>query len=380
MSTVTLMIRRGTATEWATLNPLLAKGEQGYETDSHKMKIGDGVTPWSGLPYVIGQQGTPGPVGPQGVEGPMGPIGPIGPQGATGPQGVKGDTGDTGATGATGPQGPQGNTGVKGDTGAAGPQGDQGVQGPIGPEGPVGPEGPQGDPGPQGPQGVPGELTIVEADDLYINAAGDTMLGPLRLDVEPTQPYHAATKAYVDANAGGGGIPDGDKGDITVADSGATMTIDPLAVTTGKIADQAVTNAKLATMPTANLKGRWTGGTGAVEDLAAATVQQMLRSATDVPASNNTTAVAPALGAEGRWTLLTSTGAVTVTLPSNTTTPIPMGAEYHYVAYSIGSYTFVAGSGATVLSTPSLVMRARYSVVTAKKIGTNEWLLFGDLA
>lgn len=51
--------------------------------------------------------------------------------------------------------------------------------------------------------------------------------------------------SWTDAS-GGSGITDGDKGDITVTQSGATWTIDNSAISTAKIADDAVTAAKLA--------------------------------------------------------------------------------------------------------------------------------------
>ena len=48
--------RRDTAANWLSVNPILAQGEKGYETDSigtseALYKIGDGVSAWSTLPY-----------------------------------------------------------------------------------------------------------------------------------------------------------------------------------------------------------------------------------------------------------------------------------------------------------------------------------------
>lgn len=47
----TILPRRGTASAWATANPILSMGERGFVTDANRWKTGDGVTHWSSLPY-----------------------------------------------------------------------------------------------------------------------------------------------------------------------------------------------------------------------------------------------------------------------------------------------------------------------------------------
>lgn len=46
-----LQVRRGTAAAWTAANTLLSSGEFGYEIDTKKLKIGDGDTAWTSLPY-----------------------------------------------------------------------------------------------------------------------------------------------------------------------------------------------------------------------------------------------------------------------------------------------------------------------------------------
>ena len=75
---------------------------------------------------------------------------------------------------------------------------------------------------------------------------------------------------------GGGGVTDGDKGDITVSASGATWTIDA----------NAVGNSKLAQVATATIKGRATAGTGNVEDLTATQVRTILNVANGATANS----------------------------------------------------------------------------------------------
>jgi hypothetical protein len=43
--------RADTAINWATANPILGLGELGLETNTNKIKFGDGVSTWNSLPY-----------------------------------------------------------------------------------------------------------------------------------------------------------------------------------------------------------------------------------------------------------------------------------------------------------------------------------------
>lgn len=52
-----IKFRRGTALAWTTANPTLAAGEPGFETDTNKVKIGDGSTVWTSLPYLVDAAG-----------------------------------------------------------------------------------------------------------------------------------------------------------------------------------------------------------------------------------------------------------------------------------------------------------------------------------
>lgn len=52
-----LLLRRDTSANWSANNPILGTGEPGYETDTKRLKFGDGLTPWQSLPY-FGSGGT----------------------------------------------------------------------------------------------------------------------------------------------------------------------------------------------------------------------------------------------------------------------------------------------------------------------------------
>ena len=48
---VKIQLRRGTAQQWSTNNPVLAEGELCLELDTKKFKIGDGIHNWNDIPY-----------------------------------------------------------------------------------------------------------------------------------------------------------------------------------------------------------------------------------------------------------------------------------------------------------------------------------------
>lgn len=56
---MTFKFRRGIAKEWHDINPVLAEGEPGVETDTLKLKIGNGVSAWQDLPYLTGGSSEP---------------------------------------------------------------------------------------------------------------------------------------------------------------------------------------------------------------------------------------------------------------------------------------------------------------------------------
>ena len=84
-----IVLRQDTAANWTKYNPLLLNGEFGFEEDTDKLKLGDGVHKWRDLPYWIpGPQGDTGATGPTGATGatgadstvaPVGPVAPVSP-------------------------------------------------------------------------------------------------------------------------------------------------------------------------------------------------------------------------------------------------------------------------------------------------------------
>lgn len=77
---------------------------------------------------------------------------------------------------------------------------------------------------------------------------------------------------------------------------------------------------------------------------------------------------------------MSSSSALTITVPPNTSVAFAVGTEIPVARLGSGTVTFVAGSGVTINSNSSYLSIAnQYGVAVLRKTATNTWLLFGDL-
>lgn len=77
---------------------------------------------------------------------------------------------------------------------------------------------------------------------------------------------------------------------------------------------------------------------------------------------------------------LNNSSAITLTIPPNSSVAFDVGTSIDIIQLGSGQVTVAGGSGVTVNSTPTLKLRAQYSVGSCLKIATNQWIFMGDLA
>ena len=77
-------------------------------------------------------------------------------------------------------------------------------------------------------------------------SASDLVVGELAIRTDLGKIFTKKDNGNVAEISGGGGIDDGDKGDITVSNAGDTWTIDNGVVTSAKIADGTIVNADIS--------------------------------------------------------------------------------------------------------------------------------------
>lgn len=88
-----------------------------------------------------------------------------------------------------------------------------------------------------------------------------------------------------------------------------------------------------------------------------------------------------ALGDAAEMVSLSNASAITLTVPPNSSVAFPTGTQIILYQAGAGQVTVAAGSGVTIRSQGSkLKLTGQYAVASLIKIGTNEWILAGNVA
>jgi beta-lactamase superfamily II metal-dependent hydrolase len=85
-------------------------------------------------------------------------------------------------------------------------------------------------------------------------------------------------------------------------------------------------------------------------------------------------------GDSGKLVTFNNAAAITVTVPTYASVAYATGTQITYSQTGAGQVTLAGDTGVTVNATPGLKLRAQYSGATLVKIGTDSWLLLGDLS
>jgi hypothetical protein len=80
--------------------------------------------------------------------------------------------------------------------------------------------------------------------------------------------------------------------------------------------------------------------------------------------------------------LADSASSMTISIPTDATTNFPIGTSFDVIRLNTGALNIAAVTSGTtsVVATPGLNFRARYSSATCLKIAANSWIVYGDLA
>ena len=91
------------------------------------------------------------------------------------------------------------------------------------------------------------------------------------------------------------------------------------------------------------------------------------------------TSYGPVLADNGKLVTLSNANPITLTVPTNASTPYPTGAQVNIEQIGAGQVTVVGDTGVTVNGTGTK-LRTQWSAATLVKLGTDSWTLIGDLA
>jgi hypothetical protein len=87
------------------------------------------------------------------------------------------------------------------------------------------------------------------------------------------------------------------------------------------------------------------------------------------------------LADDGKLVTCDNASAIALTIPPNSTTAFGIGTQINIMQLGAGQVTITAGAGVTLRSAGSkLKTAAQYAVGTCCKIGTDTWVVIGNLS
>jgi hypothetical protein len=270
--------------------------------------------------------------------------------------------------------------------------------GPTGPTGSAGPTGPTGTTGPQGagvfvlgsyatielleadnPTGAIGDSYIV-SDDLYIWSDLNSEwvnAGPFVGPEGPTGPTGPGVTGPtgVAGPTGATGPSGGPTGPTGAAGATGPTGAEGATGATGPAVTGPTGAASTVTGPTGPTGASVTGPTGVAGPTGATgtwdTVQPI-----EVKSDTYTLVLADA----GKLIRCTKGTAMSIIIPTNAAEAYSIGQRVDIMQYGAGQVTVSGDTGVTLRFTPTNKLRATYSTASIIKVGTDEWVLAGDLA
>lgn len=85
------------------------------------------------------------------------------------------------------------------------------------------------------------------------------------------------------------------------------------------------------------------------------------------------------LADQSKLVTLNNASAIALTIPANSSVAYPTGTQIDLSQFGAGQVTVAGASGVTVNSASGLKLKSQYSSASCVKVGTDTWLLVGDL-
>ena len=250
--------------------------------------------------------------------------------------------------------------------------------------GPTGPTGPTGATGATGATGTVGSSVLDDLSDVVITGATPNNY----LQYDGTQWVNsyvdlgtntsgnyvknlvAGTGIAVTNNSGEGATP-------TIAITNLVVTTsDTGTVTSTMIANDTIVNADVNSAASIAYSKLNLNNSVDYTDLKDGVAKSSFRSTLN---DQTGTTYTLALADLAKLVTLSNAGAITLTVPLNSSIAFALGDRIDLLQKGAGQVTIVGAGGVTVNATPGLKLRAQWSSATLIKLDTNSWVLLGDL-